>query len=121
MTRLPRASWLAAGMLAIIGLIVPSAAAQLIQGGIDGLVTDTTDAAIVGAEVTITNEDTGQVRETTTGAAGNYSFATVNTGNYTVTVRSDGFQAYTTTGVVVSQNNVTRGTAGLELGAFTAV
>ena len=121
MTTLPRAGWLAAGMLAIIGLIAPSATAQLIQGGIDGLVTDTTDAAIVGAEVTITNEDTGQVRETTTGAAGNYSFATVNTGNYTVTVRSDGFQASTTTGVVVSQNNVTRVNASLEIGQVTEV
>ena len=121
MTRLLRASWLAAGTLAIIGLLAPSATAQLIQGGIDGLVTDTTDAAIVGAEVTITNEDTGQVRETTTGAAGNYSFATVNTGNYTVTVRSDGFQAATTTGVVVSQNNVTRVNASLEIGQVTEV
>ena len=108
-------------MLALLALLAPSATAQLIQGGIDGLVTDTTDAAIVGAEVTITNEDTGQVRDTTTGAAGNYSFATVNTGNYTVTVRSDGFQAATTTGVVVSQNNVTRVNASLEIGQVTEV
>ena len=99
----------------------PAAPGQLIQGGIDGLVTDTTDAAIVGAEVTITNEATGQVRNTSTGAAGNYSFPTVNTGAYSVTVRSEGFQASTTTGVVVTQNNVTRINARLEIGQLTEV
>ena len=107
-------------MLALCVLFTP-ARAQLIQGGIDGLVTDTTDAAIVGAEVNIMNEATGQIRDTTTGASGNYSFPTVNTGSYSVTVRSDGFQASTTTGVVVSQNNVTRINARLEVGQITEV
>lgn len=98
-----------------------TASAQLIQGGVDGLVTDTTDAAIVGAEVTLTNEATGQVRTTSTGAAGNYSFPTVNTGTYSVNVQSEGFQAFTTTGVTVSQNNVTRVNARLEIGQITEV
>lgn len=94
---------------------------QLIQGGIDGLVTDTTDAAIVGAEVSITNEATGQVRSTTTGVAGNYSFPTVNTGSYSVRVQSEGFQAFSATGVNVTQNNVTRVNARLEIGQITEV
>ena len=111
----------ASAFVALCAALAPPAAAQLIQGGIDGLVTDTTEAAIVGAEVTITSEDTGQTRTTSTGIAGNYSFPTVNTGNYTVTVRSDGFQAYTTTGVVVSQNNITRVNARLEVGQVTEV
>ena len=106
-------------LLALCVFALPPAQAQLIQGGIDGLVTDTTEAAIVGAEVSILNEATGQVRETTTGASGNYSFATVNTGSYSVTVRSDGFQVSTTTGVVVSQNNTTRVDAQLEIGQIT--
>ena len=113
---------LLAGSLLAIGLLTgPVARGQLIQGGIDGLVTDSTEAAIVGAEVTITNEATGQVRTTSTGVAGNYSFPTVNTGSYSVTVRSEGFQASTTTGVVVSQNNVTRVNAQLEIGQVTEV
>ena len=112
---------LVAGALALCVLVAPSAVAQLIQGGIDGLVTDTTEAAIVGAEVTITNEATSQTRVTTTGAAGNYSFPTVNTGTYSVSVRSEGFQVSTTTGVVVSQNNITRVNARLEIGQVTEV
>ncbi len=116
-----RSCMAAAAVLATCVTFAPSLQGQLIQGGIDGLVTDTTDAAIVGAEVEITNTATGQVRNTTTGATGNYSFPTVNTGTYSVTVRSEGFQASTTTGVVVSQNNVTRVNARLEIGQITEV
>ncbi len=112
---------LTAGLLAMGLWAVPTAWTQLIQGGIDGLVTDTTDAAIVAAEVTITHEATGQTRVASTGAAGNYSFPTVNTGSYTVTVRSEGFQAFSTTGVVVSQNTLTRVDARLEIGQITEV
>ena len=115
------AGLIAGALLAVALLVSPAAQAQLIQGGIDGLVTDTTDAAIVGAEVTITNEATGQVRNTTTGVAGNYTFPTVNTGTYSVSVRSEGFQVSTTTGVIVSQNNVTRVNARLEVGQVTEV
>ena len=119
-TRRPNRGLLhAIGLLALCAVIAPTANAQLIQGGIDGLVTDTTDAAIVGAEVSIMNEATGQVRETATGAAGTYTFPTVNTGTYSVTIRSDGFQASITTGVVVSQNKVTRVDASLEIGQIT--
>ncbi len=115
------AFWAACALLVLCTALSPPATAQLIQGGVDGLVTDTTDAAIVGAEVTLENEGTGQVRNTTTGVAGNYSFPTVNTGNYMITVRSEGFQAFTTTGVVVAQNNVTRVNAQLEIGQVTEV
>ena len=111
---------LAAALLAMTILsLAPGAHAQLIQGAIDGLVTDTTDAAIVGAEVQLSNEATGEVRSTTTGASGNYSFPTINTGTYTVTVRSEGFQAFTTTGIGVTQNNLTRVDAKLEIGQIT--
>ena len=113
---------LGVGLLALCAILAPQAApGQLIQGGIDGLVTDTTDAAIIGAEVTILNEETGATRTGSTGAAGNYSFPTVSTGTYTVTVRSDGFQTFTTTGAIVSQNNVTRVNASLEVGQVTEV
>ena len=108
----------AAALAILLGSALP-ASAQLIQGAIDGLVTDTTDAAIVGAEVQLSNEATGEVRSTTTGASGNYSFPTINTGTYTVTVRSEGFQAFTTTGITVTQNNLTRVDAKLEIGQIT--
>ncbi len=94
---------------------------QLVQGGIDGLVTDITEAAIVGAEVSIMNEATGESRSSTTGASGNFTFPSVNTGSYSITVLSDGFQAFTTTGVMVSQNSSVRVNARLEIGQVSEV
>ena len=102
--------------LSLILLLSLPASGQLIQGSIDGTVTDTTGAVIPGASVSLSNEATGEARETSTGAAGNYSFPTVNTGTYTVSVQSDGFSTSTTTGITVSANALTRVNAALEVG-----
>jgi hypothetical protein len=77
--------------LAVFALMLVSAQqgqAQLLQGALEGNVTDASRATIVGAEVTITNEQTNAVRTTTTGAAGNYSFPTVAPGSYTLRLAS---------------------------------
>jgi len=97
----------------------PAASAQLLQGSIDGNVTDSSQAAIIGAEVTITNELTNAVRTTSTNEIGSFTFPTVNTGSYTVSVSSEGFQTYQQTSVGVSINNVTRVDIALEIGQIT--
>jgi hypothetical protein len=91
----------------------------LLQGAVEGNVTDASQAAVVGAEVTITNEQTNNVRTTTTGAAGNYSFPTVNTGTFTLSVTSPGFQTHNQRGITVSINSVARVNVALEVGAVT--
>ncbi len=109
-----------ASVLAVFALtLAPVANAQLIQGAIDGTVTDTTGAVIPGADVSISDDATGTSRTTSTGAAGNFSFPTIPTGTYVLTVQTDGFQTSTTTGVVVSANNITRVDAALEIGQIT--
>ena len=50
--------------------LASSASAQLLQGSLDGNVVDSSQAAIPGATVTITNQQTGAVRTTSTGPAG---------------------------------------------------
>jgi carboxypeptidase family protein len=52
------------------------------QGGISGLVTDSSDAAIPGATVTVTNTATSGMRTTTTNADGLYSFPSLPPGVY---------------------------------------
>jgi hypothetical protein len=113
--------WLIAGCtLAALLLLSPhQAGAQLLQGALEGNITDASGAAVVGAEVTITNEQTNAVRTTTTGAAGNYSFPTVAPGGHTLHVTSSGFQSYTQTGVNISINSVTRVDVALEVGQVT--
>ena len=108
-----------------MALIVPLGSdrlrAQILYGTLVGNVTDGTGAVIPGAQVTITNEGTAVTREGEANAAGAYQFPTLSTGTYRVEVRSDGFSTFTTTGVAVGVNNVTRVDVELQVGEVTEV
>ena len=61
------------GLLTVLALalLMPAASyGQLLQGGIDGNITDSTQAAIVGAKVVVVNSATNVSRETITNEAG---------------------------------------------------
>lgn len=105
--------------LMLVLTLAPAAHAQLLQGTIEGSVTDSTQAAIVGAEVTILHDATNRSRVTTTSQFGAYNFQTVDTGTYTLTVTSEGFQTYVQTGVNITQNSVTRVNLALQIGQIT--
>ena len=105
----------------IVGLASQPLSAQLLYGTLVGNVSDGTGAVIPGAQVTITNEGTGASRSGEANAAGAYSFPTVATGSYRIEVRSDGFSTYTTTGVAVRVNDVTRVDVDLQIGEVTEV
>ena len=66
------------------------------QGGtseLTGLVTDQTGAVVSGAAVKLTNSATGEVRTTTTTAAGTYRFPALQVvGTYTLEVSPKGFK-----------------------------
>src|ERR1700684_2930332 len=83
---------------AMIALIValsvsPSAKAQTRDlAELKGKVRDSQSKAISGAQVTLTNKDTGIARETQTDSGGNYSFLGVPlTGHYIVAVKASQF------------------------------
>ena len=75
--------------------------AQTFRGTIQGTVTDSSGAALVGATVTIHNMDTGIDRITQTNSDGSYLVPELQVGTYNVTVTMNGFQKSVTTGVVV--------------------
>src|SRR5271170_2194567 len=75
--------------------------AQTFRGTIQGTVTDSSGAALVGATVTIHNVDTGIDRITQTNNDGSYLVPELQIGTYTVAVTMSGFQKAVTTGVVV--------------------
>jgi len=98
-------------------LAAPSrSSAQILYGSLVGNVTDSTEAAIPGAQVSITNSATGAERTTETTAAGVYRFLTIQPGAYTLTVRSEGFRTTSRTGIQVAVNNTTRSDVALEIG-----
>ncbi len=90
---------------------------QLLQGSIDGNVTDSSQAAVVGARVVATDPATGLVRDTTTGPDGLYSLPGLPPGTYSVAVSASGFQNYTRTNVTVTAQTVTRADMTLSVGA----
>ncbi len=90
--------------------------AQVLYGSIVGNVKDTSDAAVAGATVKITHKETNQSRETMTNTEGSYSFSTVQTGTYEITVGKQGFKTSTRSKIDVTLNNITRSDFSLEVG-----
>src|ERR1700722_15874289 len=110
-------AWLCrwAGILAacviVIGALLLGAAAmraQSFRGIILGTVTDSTGAAISGANVTVKNLETGLTRAVTTSGDGTYSVPELPIGNYSVTVENTGFKTAVVTGVVVEVSSERR-------------
>lgn len=111
---------IAAGLLLFVFALLPGAAfGQSVFGTIAGNVTDASGAAIVGAKVVTTNPATSFVRDTTTNSAGIYTVPDVLPGTYTITITMAGFQTYTSTGVVVTVQAITRMDAALVIGGVS--
>src|SRR5262249_5954104 len=71
---------------------VVAARAQNITASVRGTVTDKQGAAIAGAEVTITNNDTGYSRVSISSADGAYSFESLPIGKYLLRATKAGFR-----------------------------
>jgi hypothetical protein len=82
-------TFLAVAIWALCVLAGP-AAAQNAQGTILGHVTDPSGAVIPGAQVTVTNKDTGVATAVTTNGTGDFTVPALNPGNYSVTVEDPG-------------------------------
>jgi hypothetical protein len=98
--------WRTLRVLCLIGLLVTvfksnPAYAQLDQGAIIGVVQDSTGAVIPNADVTLTAVDTGLVLKTKSNGDGNYFFAPIKIGNYTVSASAPNFQTTVEQNIVV--------------------
>ena len=98
-----------------------SAFAQAGNGGVNGLVTDSSGAAVSGAVVQVQNTSTGIVLTKSTNAEGVYSFSSLPPANYQVTFTRKGFETSVHSDVVVTVDQVTTVNASLQIGAVTQV
>ena len=73
--------------LILLALCLPTAAATL-----QGTVRDPSGAVVVGAEVTVTNTSTSEVKTAKTGPQGHFSIQDLPPGDYQITVRQPGFE-----------------------------
>jgi len=112
-----RIAWFSLILGCVALLLCPAGApAQVLYGSLVGNVTDPSRAAVAGAKITVTHQETSLTREGTTNAEGFYSFPGVPTGLYTVKVSATGFVDFGRRDVPVTLNNITRLNALLELG-----
>jgi hypothetical protein len=78
--------------MGLILLVLAGSASAQFRSSLQGSVTDTQGAAIVGATVTLTSKETGKTQQVTTGDAGFYRFSELAPGNYSLTAEQAGFK-----------------------------
>jgi hypothetical protein len=79
-------------LLATLLLLPGSAAAQLTDASLKGLVRASAGSPVAGSTVTVTLEATGQVRTTQTSAEGTFLLAGLTPGTYALVVEAPGHQ-----------------------------
>ncbi len=92
---------------------------QVLYGSIVGNVRDSSDAAVVGAVVSITAPGTNFTRQTLTNESGGYDLISIPAGTYTLKVSKDGFTPYSLQGLQVTINTVSRADVTLKVGSLT--
>jgi hypothetical protein len=108
-------SWFLYGLVALA--LCVGAFAQGGTGELTGLVTDQTGAVVAGVDVKLTNSATGEVRTTTTTAAGTYRFAALQVvGSYGIEVSPKGFKTTKIQNIAISVGTVVTRDVKLEVG-----
>jgi len=95
-------------VFASIVLILLSTAAVIradVTGAIQGVVRDQSQAAIAGAQLTITNVATNLTYNATSGTDGSYRVLALPAGNYKLTVTATGFRNFVENDIVVKVND----------------
>lgn len=81
-------------MVATVLLIAGTARAQLTTGSLSGTVDDVTGASVPDATVTLTNDETQDIRTTKSNNVGQFTFAAVQPGSYTVSISAASFKTW---------------------------
>ncbi|HZT28631.1 MAG TPA: carboxypeptidase regulatory-like domain-containing protein [Bryobacteraceae bacterium] len=94
----------ALGLLLVLAVVCAvSSFAQEFRGRIQGTITDTSQAAIVGATVTLLNVNTGVSTTRQSNETGHYIFDLVDPGTYTISVEFAGFSKFVQENVLMMQ------------------
>jgi len=87
--------------LILIAILAATAYGQVITGAVTGNVKDPTGAVVPGAEIRLTNMDTGVVRTTVSNELGNFQFLLVPLGTYSLEASLAGFKTFRRAGIIV--------------------
>ena len=103
--------------LICLQLVIWPAYGQEVRGSITGRVVDGTNAAVVGAKVSITNMAMNTSTSVKTDEGGNYSVFYLMPGKYSVSVEAQGFKKYVNQGIEVRVSDKLTLDLQLEVGA----
>ena len=101
--------------LLFVPLATSAAWAQTFTGGLRGAVRDS-GGVVPGVTVTLLNDDTGASRDAVSNASGEYSFAAVPPGNYSVKAELTGFKTYENKGIRIAAQQFITLDVTLEVG-----
>jgi hypothetical protein len=108
---------------ALLALLAFASAAlgQLTTADIVGTVTDQTGAVVPNAMVTVLNLATNEKRTAQSNSSGDYNFALLPVGHYSITVKATGFAASVTKDLSVEAGDRARNDVRLQLGAESTI
>jgi len=89
-------------LLAALIVLPATVFGQTFRGGINGTVTDQSNAVVPGASVEATDAATGGSHKTISSSAGEFSFQDLPLGSYSILVSGSGFKAEKISGVTVT-------------------
>lgn len=108
--------------LLLLAILCCSAFGQPNTGTMVGVVLDSSGASVLGAEVKLTSEQTGDIRTTLTTESGNFTIPGLRPGKYTLRASLAGFQAVERKSMTVGSNEyLSAGTITLQPGSTTEV
>src|SRR6266704_3073364 len=90
------------GLLVVLCLLATAAAAQQGASSIRGRILDEQGAVLPGVSLVAIRQDTGTVRQTTSGSDGTYLIEALTPGTYRVTAELEGFRKLTRESLVLA-------------------
>jgi len=100
------------GAVSLLPLVMP---AQLTTSVVRGHISDSSGAAVVGAELKIVNTQTNVERSITTNNDGDYEAPDLQRGTYRLTVTQPGFKVFVADNIVLESSQIRRIDATLEV------
>jgi len=114
-----RCAFMALAACVLMTACGPLSAQTGATGAVTGTITDPSSAALVGAEVKVTDVATGATRTLRTNSQGLYRLTLLPPGQYTLEVTKEGFKLATTSGVQVIVAETTVQNIRMEIGTVT--
>jgi uncharacterized surface anchored protein len=107
-------------VFAVLCLAAAAMWSQSTRGVMVGTVTDSSGAAVAGADVKVVNQGTNVAVNTTTGNDGQYTVTNLDPGIYEITVSAKGFKVSTVRDIVLNVSQTARQDIQVAVGDVTS-